>query len=64
VPLNESERFCGIEISTGMAYEKKLRSAQKLSPMGKGSRLRLTINVPQRELVIEQLKDHSQEVHI
>eukprot|EP00967_Tisochrysis_lutea_P036867 scaffold44421_cov26-Tisochrysis_lutea.AAC.2 len=60
-PLNQSLHFSGIETATGNAYEKTVRSIQKLSSMGKGTRLRITIDVPQRELKIEQLKEGSDE---
>jgi hypothetical protein len=61
VPLKESHHFSGIELATGDAFEKTLPCLQKLSPMGKGARLRISFDVPQRELVIEQLRELSDE---
>jgi hypothetical protein len=61
VPLKDSPHFSGIELATGNAFEKTMPSIQKLSQMGKGSRLRISIDVPQRELVIEQLREFSEE---
>lgn len=61
MPLKESHHFSGIELATGDAFEKALPCLQKLTPMGKGTRLRITFDVPQRELVIEQLREFSEE---